>query len=361
MRPIAAILVLSALVAACGAGATPQAPAQAEAASFRAKPLVRGLSAPLFVTNAPGEAGRLYIVEQAGKIRVWEKGKLRAAPFLDVSGLISSGGERGLLSVAFHPDYAKNRRFYVDYTDRSGHTNVVEYRSNGTRALPGSARRLLLVRQPYSNHNGGQLAFGPNGRLYVGMGDGGAGGDPEGRAQNMSSLLGKLLSLNVATKGVRIEGLGLRNPWRFSFDRSTGDLLIGDVGQGELEEVDFTPKSSPGLENYGWDVYEGTRSFEQKPLGAGKLVRPIAEYTHSQGCSITGGYVYRGSVKALHGRYVYGDFCSGTVWSFKLVKGKATAKRREAFKVPNLTSFGEDTAGELYAVSGNGTVFRLTP
>ncbi len=291
MRPVAAIVVLSALVAACGAGATTQTTAQAEAASFRPRVTVRGLSAPVFVTGAPGQAGRLYVVEQGGKIRVWEKGALRRAPFLDVSSLITSGGEQGLLGLAFHPQYPKNKRFYVQYTARNGDTKVVEYRAGAAAALPQSARILFSSRDPYGNHNAGMLAFGTNGRLYFSMGDGGAGGDPENRAQNMSSLFGKLLSLNVATKGLRIEGLGLRNPWRFSFDRATGDLLIGDVGQGDVEEVDFTPKSSPGLENYGWDVYEGTRSFEQKPLGAGKLVQPIAQYTHSQGCSITGGYV----------------------------------------------------------------------
>jgi glucose/arabinose dehydrogenase len=195
----------------------------------------------------------------------------------------------------------------------------------------------------------------------VGMGDGGSGGDPENRAQNMSSLLGKLLSLDVGSKAVRIEGIGLRNPWRFSFDRATGDLLIGDVGQGEIEEIDFTAKSSPGLENYGWDVYEGSKRYEDKGIGPGRLVGPIAEYTHADGCSVTGGYVYRGSNRALRGRYLYGDFCSGTIWSFKLVGGKATASRRESFKIPNLTSFGEDSAGELYAVSGGGTISRLTP
>jgi len=205
------------------------------------------------------------------------------------------------------------------------------------------------------------LAFGPNGRLYFSMGDGGAGGDPENRAQNMRSLFGKLLSMNVATKGVQIEGLGLRNPWRFSFDRATDDLLIGDVGQGEIEEIDFTPKNSPGLENYGWDVFEGRSKFEDKALGPGKLVEPIAQYTHDDGCSVTGGYVYRGSNRALRGRYIYGDFCSGIVWSLVVGGGKPTDLRRESFKIPSVTSFGEDAAGELFAVSGSGTISRLTP
>ncbi len=370
VRSLLGLTFLCALGVACASGAasdessrsdSAQEPQRVERAQFRPRPLVGGLSAPLHMTGVKGQPGRLYIVEQGGLIRVFERGKLRAAPFLDVRSLISAGGERGLLSVAFHPQYAKNRLFYVNYTDREGHTNVVEYRSNGTRAISSTARRLLYVRQPYSNHNGGQLAFGPNGRLYVGMGDGGSGGDPENRAQNMSTLLGKLLSINVATKGVRIEGLGLRNPWRFSFDRATGDLLIGDVGQGAIEEIDFTSRSSPGLENYGWDVFEGRSKFEDKGLGPGRLVGPIAEYSHDDGCSVTGGHVYRGSNKALRGRYIYGDFCSGTIWSFKLAGGKATGLRREGFKIPNLTSFGEDSAGEIFAVSGGGTISRLTP
>ena len=168
------------------------------------------------------------------------------------------------------------------------------------------------------------LAFAPNGRLYFTMGDGGAGGDPENRSQNMRSLFGKLLSINVATKGLKIEALGLRNAWRFSFDRANGDLYIGDVGQGDLEEIDYVPAASPGLENYGWDVYEGRSKFEDKPLGPGKLVQPIAQYSHDDGCSVTGGYVYRGSNAALRGRYIYGDYCSGNVWSFKISGGKAT-------------------------------------
>ena len=274
---------------------------------------------------------------------------------------MTAGGEQGLLGFAFHPSYPNVRKVYVQFTDRGGSTRVVEYRTNATRALPGSARQLFFSRDPYGNHNGGMLAFGPNGRLYFTMGDGGSGGDPENRAQNMRSLFGKLLSLNVATKGLKIEALGLRNAWRFSFDRANGDLYIGDVGQGEIEEIDWIPTSSSGLENFGWDVYEGRSKFEDKPLGAGKLIQPVAQYSHSDGCSVTGGYVYRGSNAALRGRYIYGDYCSGIVWSFKLAGGKATGLRREKFKIESLTSFGEDTAGELYAVSHGGTIYRLTP
>ncbi len=205
------------------------------------------------------------------------------------------------------------------------------------------------------------LAFAPNGRLFFTMGDGGAGGDPENRSQNRRSLFGKLLSINVATKGLKVEALGLRNAWRFSFDRANGDLYLGDVGQNATEEISYLRAGSAGLPNFGWDVYEGRAKFEDKPLGPGKLVQPIATYSHDDGCSVTGGYVYRGSRAALRGRYIYGDYCSGNVWSLKVVNGRATGLRRERFEIESVTSFGEDAAGELYAVSHGGTVYRLTP
>ena len=355
MRSLLAAATLASLSLACVAGAAPQR------AEFKPRAVASGFSQPIYVTGAKGEPGRLYVVEQGGAIHVLDKGRRRTAPFLDIRSLVTAGGEQGLLGFAFHPSYPKVRKLYVQYTARDSSTRVVEYRSNGTTALPRSARLLFSSRDPYGNHNGGMLAFGPNGRLYFTMGDGGSGGDPENRSQNMKSLFGKLLSLNVATKGLRIEALGLRNAWRFSFDRANGDLYLGDVGQGAIEEIDWTPAKSPGLENYGWDVYEGRSTFEDKPLGPGKLVGPIAQYTHDDGCSVTGGYVYRGSNASLRGRYIYGDYCSGLVWSFKLAGGKATGSRREAFKIASLTSFGEDTAGELYAVSHGGTIYRLTP
>ncbi|MBA2462937.1 MAG: PQQ-dependent sugar dehydrogenase [Actinobacteria bacterium] len=335
-------------------------PGSTDGASFEPRAVVSGLSEPVFVGALPTEKGRLYVVEQAGRIRVVDRGRTRAAPFLDIRPLVRSGGEQGLLGLAFHPQYAKNRRFYVQYTNRSGDTRLAEYRSNGTRALPGTARLLFSSADPYGNHNGGMLAFAPNGRLFFTMGDGGAGGDPENRSQNPRSLFGKLLSVNVATKGLKIEALGLRNAWRFSFDRANGDLYIGDVGQNAVEEISYLPAGSPGLENYGWDVYEGRATFEDKPLGPGKLVQPIAQYTHANGCSVTGGYVYRGSRTALRGRYIYGDYCSGIVWSLKVVRGRATGLRRESFRVESVSSFGEDAAGELYAVSRGGTIYRLT-
>jgi glucose/arabinose dehydrogenase len=359
-----AALVVAALPG-CGVGedegagqaATQSAPAAAQQATLSLRPVVSGLESPVNVTAPRSEPGRLYVVEQPGRILVVENGRVRDEPFLDIRSLVRSGGEQGLLSVAFHPTYGSNRRFYVNYTDGDGNTNVVEYRSDGTRAIPGSARRLLFVRQPYANHNGGQLAFGPDGRLYVGMGDGGSGGDPENRAQNMRTLLGKLVSLNVATKGAKIEALGLRNPWRFSFDRRTGDLWIGDVGQSAWEEVDFLPRRSPGLENYGWDAYEGRARYEPKPIRRGRLIRPIAVYGRGDGCSISGGFVYRGAIAAAKGRYFYGDYCSGTIWSIK--RGARPLVRKEPFRVEAPTSFGEDARGELYVVSHRGTIYRL--
>jgi glucose/arabinose dehydrogenase len=356
VRSLLALACVAALGAACAAGASPQ---KVDRATFTPRQLASGFSEPVFVTGAKGEPGRLYVVEQDGRILVLQNGKRRATPLLDIRRLVTSGGEQGLLGLAFHPSYPKVRKLYVQYTANDGSTKLVEYRTNGSRA--SAPRQLFSSQDPYGNHNGGMLAFAPNGRLYFTMGDGGAGGDPENRAQNMRSLFGKLLSVNVATKGLKIEALGLRNAWRFSFDRANGDLYIGDVGQGDLEEIDYLPAASPGLENYGWDVYEGRSKFEDKPLGSGKLVMPVAQYSHDNGCSVTGGYVYRGSNASLRGRYIYGDYCSGLIWSFKIAGGKATGLRRERFKIDSVTSFGQDIAGELYAVSHGGTIYRLTP
>jgi glucose/arabinose dehydrogenase len=341
-------------VVAAALAVTACASAGTERSQLGLRTVLTGLDAPVYVASAPGEPNNLYVVEQPGVIRVVVQGKLRARPFLDIHRLVVSGGEQGLLSVAFHPKYRTNHKFYVDYTDLNGNTRVMEYKSNGTVATK-RLRQVLFVKQPYANHNGGQLEFGPDGRLYVGMGDGGSAGDPENNAQNLSSRLGKLLQINVNVRAapVAIAGYGLRNPWRFSFDKA-GNLYIGDVGQGDWEEVDYTPRSSPGIENYGWDVYEGTHPFESKsPNEAGHLVMPIAEYSHSLGCSITGGYMWKG-------RYYYGDFCSGRVWSLRVSGGKATGLRSESIKVPSLSSWGLDGHGNLYAVSLAGTVYRVT-
>lgn len=325
--------------------------------------LVGGLESPVHLASTPSQPDRVYVVEQIGRIRVLADGRLLKKPFLDLTRDVKAGGEQGLLSVAFAPDYEESRRFYVNYTDVNGDTRVVEYETG--EGQPSRRRELLFVDQPYANHNGGQLTFGPDGRLYVGMGDGGSGGDPENRAQNLEERLGKLLSLNVEERGAdwRIEGYGLRNPWRFSFDRETGDLWIGDVGQGDWEEIDFTSRSSPGLENYGWDAYEGTHVYEPKdPNPRGRLVEPVAEYSHDEGCSVTGGFVYRGErIPRAAGRYFYGDYCSGAVWTVSPQGGRVTRPQRLRFELSTLSSFGEDAAGELYLVSLEGDVYRLDP
>ena len=353
---LAALVSLVALVTSSGA-------ALGADSAFRRAVFARGFVDPLQVTAPRSEARRLYVVEQRGTIRVIDRGKVRGGFFLDVRGLTAAGGEQGLLGLAFDPRYATNRFVYVNYTDTAGDTRVVRYRTNGTRALPATARELLRLDQPFSNHNGGGLAFGPDGYLYVGTGDGGSAGDPDNRAQDMQSQFGKMLRLDVRKPGssAEIVALGLRNPWRYSFDRLTGDLYIGDVGQGNWEEIDYTPHSSTGLLNYGWDVFEGMHPYESKDPGPGKLVPPIFEYSHSRGCSVTGGYVYRGRARpAERGRYTFGDYCSGTVWSLRVTGGKATAVRVEPFKIPSLTSFGEDAAGELYATSQQGVVYKIS-
>jgi glucose/arabinose dehydrogenase len=302
------------------------------------------------------------VVEQAGRIRVIEKGRVLAKPFLDIRSLVRSGGEQGLLSVAFHPDYAENGLFYVNYTNVNGDTRVVEYRARAG-ASPVRARELLAVNQPYPNHNGGQLAFGKDGYLYAGMGDGGSGGDPNEVAQDLSSRLGKILRLDVDRQGAEWDmvGYGVRNPWRFSFDRETGDLYIGDVGQSDREEIDVTTTPGSGLENYGWDAFEGSQPYEdEQPNPAGTLVGPVYEYGHDKGCSVTGGFVYRGQkIPAAQGRYFFGDYCAGFVWSFVLKDGKATALRKHSFKVGQLSSFGETASGEILVVSQSGAIYRL--
>jgi len=357
MRLLLLALVVVAVAAAVGASASFTAPA----ASPRLAVVARGLASPVDLVQAPGEPGRLYVVEQGGLVRVVERGRVRSGAFLDVRSLVVAGGEQGLLGLAFSPRYARDRTFYVNYTARGdGSTRVVRYRATGGRAVPGSAQEILRVAQPYANHNGGNLVFGPDGRLWVGLGDGGSGGDPENRAQNPDTLLGKLFRLDVrqAKPTPELIAIGLRNPWRYSFDRTTGDLWIGDVGQGEIEEVDRLPKGTTGLVNFGWSVYEGRSRFSDRTLGPGRLVQPVAQYTHAVGCSITGGFVYRGrAVPRLAGRYVFGDYCSGTIWS---IPARGGAMRKEPVHVPELTSFGESLDGQtLYAVSGAGTIYRF--
>src|SRR6478735_6446641 len=353
----AVVLTLALLFSASGAAA--------RADDLRIVPVAH-FDAPVYATAAPGEPNNLYVVEQAGRIRVLSAGRIRSTPFLDIRPLVLSGGEQGLLSVAFHPDYAKTRLFYVDYTDRNGDTHVVQYRSDGTRAIASSARQLLFVKDFAPNHNGGQLQFGPDGLLYWGNGDGGGGGDPQHNGQNLGRPFAKIMRLNTQAAKPRwqLVAYGLRNPWRFSFDRTTGDLYIGDVGQNAWEEIDYLKRGWSGLVNFGWNRYEGTHIYDASTalLTRGAYHPPVAEYSHSEGCSVTGGYVYRGAkVPAAAGRYFYGDYCSGTIWSFKIAGGKATGIRKEPFSVKGLSSFGEDTTGELYLMSvDSGDLFRLT-
>jgi glucose/arabinose dehydrogenase len=358
-----ALLAVSTTALAVGLWAGAASGGANAARAFSFQQVASGFASPVYVTSAPGDASTLYVVEQPGTIKIVKGGKVTGT-FLDIRSRVKSGGEQGLLSVAFHPDYAQNHRFYVDYTDLKGDTRVIEFKSSNGVGLPGSARQLLFIDQPYDNHNGGQLEFDTSGYLYVGMGDGGSGGDPENRAQNLKSRLGKLLRINPTRAGStwQIVGYGLRNPWRFSFDRKTGDLWIGDVGQGNWEEVDLRAAAKIGkIANYGWSRYEGRAVYDpNKPyIHKGDAVSPQWVYSHSAGCSITGGYVYRGAaVPSAAGHYFFGDYCSGTLWSFRVGSKGRTSASASFGKIASLTSFGEDANGELYAVGGD-SLFEL--
>jgi glucose/arabinose dehydrogenase len=315
-----------------------------------------GLDSPVDVAAIPGTA-KLAVVEKTGRILVLRDGRPAQGPLLDLRGNVSQGSEQGLLSIAFSPRYATNRLAYVDYTDLDGNTHVAELDTHS-----GSLRTILVVHQPFANHNGGALAFGPDSMLYVGMGDGGSEGDPEGNGQNRASLLGKILRLDVANRHPRphMYAYGLRNPWRFSFDPATGDLWIGDVGQNRYEEVDQLPAGTPPGANLGWNAYEGRAAYERQPIDRSRLVWPVAVYPHSQGCSITGGYVYRGrELPALRGRYVYGDFCSGRIWS--LPTGGGSPQRLALPGLEGLSSFGLDARDKLYATTLGGRIVRFAP
>ncbi len=318
-----------------------------------------------------------YIAEQSGRVRVLGSSRVDPGTALDISDEISSGNEQGLLGIALSPD---DSLLYVNFTDRRGDTHVVEYPMLDGRADTGSRRELLFVDQPYPNHNGGHLVFGPDGFLYIGLGDGGSAGDPKGNAQSLRTLLGKLLRIDprpsaglpysippdnpfVGRDDARPEiwAYGLRNPWRFSFDRSTGDLWIGDVGQGDYEEINHAPKSSKGGENYGWDRLEGNERFEGTPPA--DHVRPVFTYRHSGGnCSVTGGFVYRGSqIPSLQGAYVFGDFCAGKLRALRLGASEVTEEHTFDSGVEQLSSFAQGTAGELYVLSLAGNVSSIDP
>jgi glucose/arabinose dehydrogenase len=335
------------------------------AGALRAVRVSGGFSQPVHLASTPSEPGRFYVVEQAGLVKVVQQGRVRGTPFLDLRAGVSCCGERGLLSLVFHPRYPSVRRVYVNFTNRAGDTRVVEYRVNAerTRVVRSSARVLLALDQPYANHNGGGLAFGNDGLLYVATGDGGAGGDPENRAQNMRSRHGKLIRVNPRTKAKRIVALGFRNPWRFSVDPATGRFWIGDVGQNAVEEIDVWRPGVRGLENFGWRRYEGTSVYNGgTSLAPGtRYVPPVHQYTHATGgCSVTGGAVYRGSrVRSARGRYFFGDYCTGRVSSFVLRNGRR-ADLRTHFTIPGaLSSFGVGPTGDLFLVSHGGAIYRL--
>ena len=335
-----------------------------ERAGYRFQIVLRGLREPVHLAIPASEPNNLYVVERPGRIRVVVRGRLRSKPFLDLRGKVALNTEQGLLSMAFHPAYVRNRKFYVYYTERrTGAIRIIEYRARNFAAVPGSARQVAAVSHPGDNHNGGQLAFGPDRRLYFAIGDGGGEGDPNNYAQRLGNPYGKIFRIDVNRRNAkaRLVGFGLRNPWRFSFDRRTGDLYIGDVGQNSWEEIDFTTWGSPGIENYGWRVYEGEAIFRNEtPNPAGPLIFPVHVYGRSGGASVVGGFVYRGrSVGAAYGRYFFGDFASGRVWTLVVDGGVVTEYQREPFSIPGLTSFAEGPRGELYAMSYFGTIYRL--
>ncbi len=370
-----------ALLALLGCSSPPGTAPPATTDSLRLVPVVTsGLSSPVYLTAPTGDTARLFVVEQSGQIRIIQHGQLLPAAFLDIHTRLVSGGEQGLLSVAFHPNYATNGYFYVNYTDLNGDTRVERYTvsaADSNLADTATHKLIIFIPQPYTNHNGGLVMFGPDGMLYIGMGDGGSGGDPQNRAQSPDSLLGKLLRIDVdagdpyaipagnpfATSGgaKEIWALGLRNPWRFAFDRSAGLLYIGDVGQGAWEEVDVQPASQGGL-NYGWRIMEGAHCYNPANCSSAGLVLPAVEYDHSNGqCAIIGGFVYRGTrFPALAGQYFYADLCAGWVRSFSYAGGAVTGQTSWNLDLSPGTplSFGEDARGELYLLTGGG-VYRI--
>jgi glucose/arabinose dehydrogenase len=379
---LAAFLCLAAGAQAAG----PQVAGRTAAAPFRLVRVASGLSSPVYVTSAPGDK-RLFVVEKEGTIRTVRSGRVSSRPYADLRSFVSAqANEQGLLSVAFSPDFAKNGKLYVYFTNKSGNEAVWELHARkGAASIRPGHRQLLEIPDTEGNHNGGQLQFGPDGMLYIGDGDGGGGGDrhgAHGNGQNPGVLLGKLLRIDVTTRsngmpygipkdnpfgdqsGWRPEiwALGLRNPWRFSFDRANGDLWIGDVGQSAWEEVDHVKRGLGGI-NFGWNRYEGRHDFAtDTPLAGGKLRMPVAEYSHSDGCSITGGYVYRGpKISGLSGRYVYADYCSGKMWTLG-TSGGAPQDFSSVVSdagVRSITSFGEDGSGILYVCSAEGTLYRF--
>jgi glucose/arabinose dehydrogenase len=380
MRPrlialLCAVAVLAAAAVAVGAAGDPRddieppAPAteRARAHGFDVERVATGLNRPTFVGAAPGDPGALWVLEHPGRVVRLHRG--RATTLLDLTDRVTTGAEQGLLGLAFHPDFATNRRLYLHWSDERGDTRVAEFRAGAGAIDPAPVRELLHVEQPEENHNGGHLAFGPDGRLYLGLGDGGGAFDPDGRAQDPDDRLGKLLSIDVDAPRLRwrVELTGLRNPWRFAFDPALGEVWIGDVGQDDVEEVDrvLLERDEPP-KNLGWSAFEGHRRVDEGDAmldTTGELVWPVAVYTHADGCSITGGYVYRGTeLPRLQGRYLYGDFCSGALWSLRATpEGRAKDVRRERATIPQLTHIGPDADGEPVFASAAGAIYRAVP
>lgn len=348
-------------------------------------PVASGLNRPLYLTHAGDGTDRLFILEQGGVIHIWQNGSVLPTPFLDVTDLltwdVNTGGytERGLLGLAFHPNYAENGRFFVNYSDKDGASVVAEYTVSADPNIADatSGQIIFTQSQPYPNHNGGHMDFGPDGYLYFSLGDGGSANDPLDTGQNPSDLLGSILRIDVDNGfpftvpstnpfvgtdvgADAIWNYGLRNVWRFSFDRATGDMYMGDVGQNQWEEINFQPAFSFGGENYGWNAFEASTVFAGNP--SGEVVEPIAEYDHSQGCSITGGYVYRGeSIPDLQAAYLYGDWCSGLIWS-AYRDADMNWQSQVFMSTPyRVSSFGEDEAGELYLIDYSGDILRFDP
>jgi glucose/arabinose dehydrogenase len=376
---VAALVVIAVLSGAAGC-LSDRSSGPPTDVTLRAVQVASGLSNPLYIT-APAGDDRLFIVEKSGGVRILRAGTLLAQPFLDISALVSNGGEQGLLSIAFHPRYATNGYVYVSYTDDAEDSQIVRYSVSATNrdvVDPASAQVILSVVQPYENHNGGQIMFGPDNMLYVALGDGGSGGDPHNYAQSTATLLGKLLRLDVdggtpyaipagnpfiGQTGARAEiwALGLRNPWRFAFDRVGGHLYVADVGQNQWEEVHVVTSSRAGV-NYGWRVLEGTHCFSATTCNSQGLEQPVIEYSHANGaCSVTGGAVYRGvAVPGIVGHYFYSDYCAGFLRSFRYANGQAVDQREwDVGALGSVLSIGEDLAGELYILSANGRVYRL--
>ncbi len=380
----AAAIVLAVTSIMCGtprdqAEATAQVANGGQSISLGTQVVAQGLDQPVYAT-APAGDERLFIVEQPGRIRIVENGTLVQKPFLDIRSKVGCCGERGLLSVAFHPQYRANGFMLVNYTDKDGDTRIERYTvsaADRNAADPASARMILTIDQPYPNHNGGLNLFGPDGMLYIGMGDGGSQGDPHGNGQNRNALLGKLLRINVdrgdpytvsdgnpfSKGGGRREiwALGLRNPWRFAFDKGAGLLYIADVGQDRYEEINIAPTSSAGL-NYGWNAMDGDRCFRNSGCSTSAYQKPAVIYNHDDGnCSIIGGFVYRGKkIPQIQGEYFYSDYCNSWVKSISFANGRASAPRQWITRgLGSIVSFGEDGQGELYICSSNGRVYRI--